>query len=165
MTTEKKRVRVKGITQTGAGTGRPRKDLQDVNKDEVYEKAPSVSSFDEMLLNDVAKDLFKSASSTLVHRQQLKPSHLSLLISYANSFAVTVMTPVEMEKYNLTKLRDDGTYYPPIHSVFTAYNNAMIKAMQNLRLDPRTELMNSLQVETNKKGTEYLATKNLYDEM
>lgn len=162
MTTEKKRVRTNG---TGLG-GRPRKDLKDANKDEVYEKAPSVASFDSMLMNDVAKDLFKSASSTLVHRQQLKPSHLSLLIAYANSFAVTVMTPEEMQSHNLTKLRDDGTYYPPIHAVFTAYNNAMIKAMQNLRLDPRTELMNSLAIETKKQGTEYLSdAKNLYDEM
>lgn len=160
-----KRIRI-NKTATHPG-GRPRKDLTDTNKDELYSKTPSVTSqIEDMLVDDKAKDLFKSAAAVLVHRQQLKPAHLTLLISYCNSFSISNMSPDELVDRGYVTKMEDGSYKPPIHQIFKTYNDSMIKAMQILRLDPKSELLNSLAKATEVKGSEYINTvKDVYSEM
>lgn len=158
-----KRVRVNPSASSMAG--RPRSDLKDVNTDEVYSKVPSVTTVEDLLLNTVAKNLYTVTAKILVHRQQLKPAHITLLVNYCNSFAVTVMKPNEMVKLGLITQKEDGSYHPSIHSVYSVYYGAMVKAMQTLRLDPKSELMNSLAKASQTKGTQYIdVAKDLYDQ-
>ena len=132
------------------GGGRPPKNLPDANKDEIYVKAPPPPA---SLYNDTAKELWKLSANILCHRQQLKPAHLCLLVNYCNAFAVTVMTPKELIEHNLTTQLKDGSFRPGIHSVYANFFNAMTKSMQMLRLDPKTELYNSLATTCNEKGS------------
>lgn len=161
--TKSHQVRVKPGS-VGMG-GRPRQDLDDVNKDEAYQKAPSVTPVESLLLNDVAKNLYSDTAKILVHRQQLKPAHISLLVTYANAFAVTVMKVDELIEHRLVNVVDDKLT-PAIHTVYSTYAQTYMRSMQLLRLDPKTELLNSMAKATADKGTQYIEkAKALYDEM
>ncbi len=151
----KRQVRIKE-TSTRVGAGRPRSDLKDVNKDETYSKVPSVTTVEGLLLNNVAKDLFKETAAVLVKRQQLKPSHLTLLINYCNSFAITVMSPEELLDNQLTFRKEDGSLSPAVHTVHSVNFAMMMRSMQSLRLDPKTELMNCLIAKAKEGGSTYI---------
>ena len=151
----KRQIRASSAT-VRVSAGRPRSDLKDVNKDETYSRVPSVTSVEGMLLNNVAKDLYKESAAVLVKRQQLKPSHMTLLINYCNAFAVTVMSPDELIEHQLCFRKDDGSLSPSVNTVYSTYYSAMLRSMQNLRLDPKTELMNCLIAKAKEGGSTYI---------
>lgn len=161
MGTDKPRVRVNAAATKMSG--RTRTDLKDVNKDELCMKTPGQP---KELINDTAKQMWDSTAKILIHRQQLKPAHFGLLLNYCNAYAVTVMTKEEMIEHHLVTATDDGGTRPSINSVYGTYFTAMTKAMTLLRIDPKTELMNSLAKAVQEGGSQYIEDKNkeLYDQ-
>lgn len=162
MTTEKPRIRINPAATKPSG--RPRRDMKDVNKDELCMKTPAPP---QELINDTARAMWTETAKILIHRQQLKPAHFGLLINYCNSYAVTVMGKDELLAANLVTATDDGGTRPSMNSVYNTYFSAMTKAMQLLRIDPKTELMNSLAKAVQEGGSEYIDNKNrdLYAEL
>lgn len=158
MSTQKKRVRVK--ENTGNPGGRPRSDLKDVNTDELILRVPAAPN---ELIDETAKEMWKDVCAILIHRKQLKPSHLPLVLTYCNAFAVTIMKPEQLLEHGLIVV-SGKKFVPAPHVIFNTYSNSMCRCMQMLRLDPKGELYNCL-AKAVKDESQYIdANDKLYDQ-